>query len=125
MSSNPKFIPALESLKHLRAEQGIEEKSLPLEQLGTTYVMAQCSCWLDSDNFIVGRWDGSLSIFDKTTSQMQGARITIATNTPSDQGVQMVARVGTGLFVTSNDNRTITLWQAEDSEGVDRAAACI
>src|SRR6266516_704002 len=41
--------------------------ALPITQNGTTYEMAQETVWLDSANFAVGRWDGSMSIFQVET----------------------------------------------------------
>ena len=109
------FIPALESMKKIREESGQLNDELPIAQLGTTYVMAQASCWVSIDKFLVGRWDGSLSIFEKTSSATQGAEITIASSAPSDQGIQMVTWVAENTFATSNDDSSIAIWQASDS----------
>lgn len=113
------FIPVLESQKHINQQKGIATSELPIEKLGTTYVMAQTSCWLDENNYVVGRWDGSLSIFDKTTGTNQGATITIADSVPADEGVQMVAYVSSKRFISSNDNQSMVIWSTTSSNWQD------
>ncbi len=39
---------------------------LPLRELGTLYTIAQEVRWLDDTRFAVGRWDGSLTVYDTT-----------------------------------------------------------
>jgi WD40 repeat protein len=113
------FIPVVESQKHINKQKGVETQELPIQKLGTTYVMAQTSCWLDEDNFIVGRWDGSLSIFDKTTSVYNGAKITVANSVPADEGVQMVAYVSANKFISSNDKDSMVVWTSTDPDWQD------
>ena len=100
----------LRSLKDLGADPA---GTLPITQLGTTFVMCQDVSWIDLDHFAVGRWDGTLSVFNKTSTQTQGALITTALTTPSDQGVQMVEWIAPRTFVTSNDAQSMIVWQAQ------------
>lgn len=112
MSSDSLTPMALRSLEELGA---IPDAALPIQRLGTTYAMAQDATWLDFDNFAVGRWDGTLSIFEKTASTMEGALVTTAVTTPSDMGVQMVEWIAPNTFVSSNGKASMVVWQAPDS----------
>lgn len=99
-------------LRSLRALDALPETTLPIEQLGTTYTMCQDVSWLDQDHFVVGRWDGTLSIFNKTTSPDAGAVITTAVSAPADAGVQMVEWIAPRTFISSNDASSMVVWQA-------------
>lgn len=101
-------IPVVRSLIELG--QFDEAAVLPLTQLGTTYTMAQQACWVDNDHFAVGRWDGSLSVFNETNSAIQGPVITMAVSAPADQGVQMVEWIAERTFISSNDATSMVLW---------------
>jgi hypothetical protein len=111
--------PVIRSRKHLEA-QGVSflpagaqaPTSLPLTPDGITYTMAQETAWLDAQYFAVGRWDGSLSIFKFNDSPMAGPVIARAVNTPAFEGVQMITWVAPGIFVSSNDDASIILWQS-------------
>jgi hypothetical protein len=62
--------PALRSRRELEA-RGLRflpadarpATTLPIEDNGATFSMAQDTRWLDADHFAVGRWDGSLDVF--------------------------------------------------------------
>jgi len=89
----------------------VSAQALPLQTLGSTFTMAQEASWLDADHFAVGRWDGSLSIFNFNDSPTGGPRIAMAVNSPAEEGVQMITPVpGTSSFFSSNDDRSIALW---------------
>jgi hypothetical protein len=101
----------LRSWAHLRATQGIAAPAvLPIQQEGTTYTMAQELEWVDSQHFAVGRWDGSLSIFEFSSSPMTGPVIAEAVSSPSSEGVQMITRLTANRFVSSNDDASCTVW---------------
>jgi hypothetical protein len=110
--------PAVRSRQELAARgipfrQGSEPAaSLPILQGGTTYNMAQEAVWLDSVNFAVGRWDGSMSIFSFETAPSQGPLITKAVNDPQSEGVQMITLLETSLLVSSNDDASLALWSS-------------
>ncbi|QXJ23634.1 WD40 repeat domain-containing protein [Actinomadura graeca] len=92
-------------------EPGAAPTALPIQADGTTYQMAQALAWLDTGHFAVGRWDGSMSVFAYNPSAVSGPTIDVAVNSPSDQGVQMVAAVGGHLLASSNDDRSFILWK--------------
>jgi hypothetical protein len=92
---------------------------LPIAQGGTTYEFAQETVWLDSNSFAVGRWDGSMSIFDFETGPFQGPLIQKAVNDPAQQGVQMVTRLAGNAIATSNDFSSIVLWVSASGNWTD------
>ncbi|RXK58563.1 WD40 repeat domain-containing protein [Lacibacter luteus] len=81
--------------------------------------MAQELSWIDLNYFAVGRWDGSLSIFQFTQSQQQGPLITEAVNTPSAEGVQMITWLSKGIFATSNDEQSVITWFTQSGDWSD------
>lgn len=96
-------------------------ETLPIQQQGTTYTMAQELKWLDMEHFAVGRWDGSMSIFRFNQAPQEGPLISKVVNTPSAEGVQMIAWLAPGVFATSNDEQTVLVWHATDSGWTDLA----
>ncbi|MFI6495786.1 hypothetical protein [Nonomuraea typhae] len=86
--------------------------ALPITSSGTTYEMAQQLAWLDRDHFVVGRWDGSMSVFRFTDSAVSGPLINEAVASPAFQGVRMLAALPGQSFASSNDDRSIALWVA-------------
>ena len=102
--------PALRSRRALLAGTEQVQSTLPLTRNGTTYNLAQVLRWLDGSNFAVGRWDGTLSIFEFETAPFVGPLITAAVNTPSAQGVQMITPLPNMTLATSNDRGSILLW---------------
>jgi len=85
---------------------------LPIQEDGTTYSMAQEAAWLDAAHFAVGRWDGSLSIFNFNPSRTNGPVITQAVSSPAAEGIQMIVWLAPGVFVTSNDDASLVVWRS-------------
>lgn len=86
--------------------------ALPITAGGTTYNMAQKVTWIDASHFAVGRWDGSLSIFEFTESSTAGPKIDAAVSSPSSEGVQMITWLAPGVFATSNDEGSMIVWRS-------------
>jgi len=81
--------------------------------LGTTYSRAQAAAWLDAKRFVVGRWDGTVTVFRTRDRETEFGPVLIeALATPSRRGVEMVARLGNERFVTSNDTQSIAFWRS-------------
>ncbi|MBK3568982.1 WD40 repeat domain-containing protein [Streptomyces sp. MBT62] len=95
-----------------RQELSSSRSPLPIETSGTTYDMAQSLAWLDSRHFAVGRWDGSMSIFEFTVSRSTGPVLCRNVNSPAYQGVRTVAPLPGASLVTSNDDGSIALWSS-------------
>jgi hypothetical protein len=100
-------------------EQQQTLSTLPLTQHGTTYNLAQVVRWLDGSHFAVGRWDGTMSIFEFETAPFVGPLITAAVNTPSSQGVQMITPLPNMTLVSSNDRGSILIWAAPTGSWTD------
>ena len=115
-------VPAvIRSRQHLAAqgirlapEGAVAPAQLPIAADGVTYSMAQEARWIDNGHFAVGRWDGSLSIFTFNNSTTQGPVINRAVNTPSFEGVQMITWLAPGVFCSSNDDSSMSVWAAEN-----------
>jgi len=86
--------------------------SLPIQEDGATYSMAQEAAWLDAEHFAVGRWDGSLSIFRFNPGRSAGPLITTTASSPSSEGVQMITWLTPRSFASSNDAGSIVVWRS-------------
>jgi hypothetical protein len=92
-------------------------RGLKVDKAGETYTWAQVSAWLDRENFVVGRWDGTITLFRPPVPMKEFGPVTIqALKIPSGKGVEMLQRLGTGLFVTSNDETSLAVWEANKGE---------
>ncbi|MCP3058695.1 hypothetical protein LXT21_07925 [Myxococcus sp. K38C18041901] len=85
-----------------------------LTPVGTTYPYTQQLQWLDSGRFIVGRLDGSMTLFRPPGPTEWGPMLTDVLRTPANRGVEMMAVRDERTFVTSNDSTTLTLWRERD-----------
>jgi hypothetical protein len=113
MHNEERRLPSvLRSEQHLPAEGTPSvPDTLPITPEGVTYNMAQSIGWVDADHFAVGRWDGSLTVFRFSESREKGPLISVAASSPCSEGVQMIAWIAPGVFATSNDERSIAVWQ--------------
>ncbi|MBL9186762.1 MAG: hypothetical protein JNK23_04740 [Opitutaceae bacterium] len=112
--------PVLRSWAHLEATMGVAPPAgLPITSGGQTFVMAQELAWLDSNHFAVGRWDGSLSIFQFNQAPSAGPVIAKAVNTPAAEGVQMITPLTSTAFVSSNDALSMIVWQTSKGDWTD------
>jgi hypothetical protein len=98
--------------------------TLPIEDNGATFSMAQDTRWLDTDYFAVGRWDGSLDVFRFNPQESLGPLIRTAVSSPSSNGVQMITRLSSRAFVSSNDASSMIIWRSPASGLVGTAASC-
>jgi hypothetical protein len=96
--------------------------SVPLTQNGTTYNLAQEVRWLDTEHFAVGRWDGTMSIFEFETAPFVGPLVSAAVNTPTANGVQMITPLPRSTIVTSNDGMSLSVWAAPRGRWADLEA---
>lgn len=103
----------------LAADIPQDRKDLPIRDVGTTYSMAQEVRWLDHDHFAIGRWDGSMTVFNHDPARADAPLISAALVAPSLAGVEMIARIRPELFASSNDGQSIVIWQADGSFSED------
>ncbi|GAB5452196.1 MAG: hypothetical protein Hals2KO_25240 [Halioglobus sp.] len=81
-----------------------------LETRGTRYNRAQTLAWLDAEHFALGRWDGSVAVYrDCTEPGCPEPRQLLLP--PSGQGVQMLQKLDSDEFVTSNGPSSLAIWR--------------
>ncbi len=82
-----------------------------LEPLGRVYNQAQTLHWIDDDQFAVGRWDGTVTIFRRPLTPAEtGPALVQAFPAPSRQGIEMVDSLPNGQLLTSNTDGSIAVW---------------
>ncbi|HBR99378.1 MAG TPA: hypothetical protein DD979_18675 [Gammaproteobacteria bacterium] len=79
---------------------------------GVTYAMAQQVRWLSEEHFLVGRWDGSISLFAAPPNADPPATLVNAMVIPGGHGVQMLVAHHPRTFVSSADEGSLLVWQA-------------
>jgi WD40 repeat protein len=108
----PPSVRSRRALLAARPEAAEAAAAIPITQNGTTYNYAQVVRWLDRERFAVGRWDGTMSIFEFETAPFVGPTINEAVNTPSAEGVRMITPLPRATLVTSNDEQSMHVWKA-------------
>lgn len=102
------------------AEPPSRTPSLPLPtKLATTYNLAQTAVMLPDGRFVVGRWDGSLQLWQLASlgvAKNTGPRILQTQAMPSGEGVQMVAALDGGLIVSGHDGSALALWTVREDQ---------
>lgn len=93
----------------------LKSDGLPVKDIGTTYSMAQAVRWLDDLNFAIGRWDGTLTVFNRGLGPTRAPIITAALTAPSFSGIEMIARIKQSMFASSNTGGSIIVWQGGSS----------
>jgi hypothetical protein len=116
--------PVLQSRRELESRgesflpaDAVAATTLPIEDNGATFSMAQDTRWLDTNYFAVGRWDGSLDVFRFNPQESLGPLIRTAVSSPSSNGVQMITRLSSRAFVSSNDASSMIIWRSPASGG--------
>ena len=82
-----------------------------LEPGGQTVLFAQVVAWLDDSHFVVGRWDGSITIFRTPSTGEFGPVITEAMAEPSGAGVEMLIAYDDTTLVTSDGRSSLAIWR--------------
>lgn len=96
------------------AEPATATRPIVLKSIGQTFAGAQDLDCLGDGTFVVGRWDGTITVFRPPHSpQEAGPKLVYAASTLSADGVQMVCAVGQHEFVTSNDSNSIASWNLD------------
>ncbi|MBL8625629.1 MAG: hypothetical protein JNK64_30235 [Myxococcales bacterium] len=98
------------------AAQGAQEPSVrkpPVEVSAFAFVLASDVVWLDNERFVVGRLDGTVSVFRLGS---EGVVVEATGVVPSRNGVETVIRTSETTFVTSNDHGSLAFWCLRDGE---------
>ncbi|GCD60233.1 MULTISPECIES: WD40 repeat domain-containing protein [Acetobacter] len=119
MKNNAFIPPVIKSREYLLSKLRIQKNSIPITKTGTTYNLAQQTRWLSNDNFAVGRWDGTMSIFNYSSEPFTGPKLTAAVNSPSSGGVQMITYIPPRMIVTSNNDSSLSIWITSSDDWSD------
>lgn len=94
------------------AKTDSQVKSSVLPQKGaTTFDLAQTILPLSAGQFAVGRWDGSLQLWDLPPSRSnQGPTLRSVSTLPSRAGVLSLVKIEEGLVLSSHDQGSLALW---------------
>jgi hypothetical protein len=77
----------------------------------TTYNVAQTVKWINDDVFVVGRWDGTISVFREPIGNDESGPVIIqAFTTPGRKAIEMLQKVGKTYLVSSNTSRSMAVW---------------
>ena len=80
----------------------------------TTYNRAQVTEWLNDNIFVVGRWDGSISVFREPEKEGEyGPVILQALIAPSSRGIEMLQRIDDKTLISSNDDKSMVVWKID------------
>jgi WD40 repeat protein len=83
--------------------------------LGATYNLAQTAQALPGGRFFVGRWDGTLQLWQlPQTGTSTGPVLRHTQTVPSGEGVQALAVLDGGLLVSGHDRGSLALWTVGD-----------
>lgn len=97
-----------QSLICVSSQQLAEKLPLP----SSTYNLAQVVASLSDSIFVVGRRDGTITLFKTPSNSEHGPIVTQALITPSSSAVEMISIINTELLVTSNDISSMAVWSA-------------
>jgi WD40 repeat protein len=82
-----------------------------LTSKGTTFDYAQVTTWIDVNQFVVTRWDGTISVFRPPNPPGEfGPVLTQVLMLPSGQAAEMAAAISPQAFVTSNTGGSLAIW---------------
>lgn len=95
-----------------QAEAPSRAPPLPVPvKIGTTYNMAQTALALPGGRVAVGRWDGSLQLWQvPEPGALHGPRLRQSQLLPSGEGVQMLASLDGGRLVSGHDEQSLAVW---------------
>jgi hypothetical protein len=81
-----------------------------LKPASTEFGRAQMVDWIDSETFVVGRWDGSVSVF-RTQRSGEWTPVLLQTQTAAGgAGVELVVALDESTILYSNGENELALW---------------
>ncbi len=99
------------------AAPGLAAEPTELKPLFTEFARAQMVDWIDSETFVVGRWDGSLSIF-RVPHTGEWTPVLLQTRaTAAGAGVELAAALDEETILFSNSENELGLWMRSGSRG--------
>jgi hypothetical protein len=86
--------------------------------LFTEFTRTQTSDWLNDDEFAVGRWDGTISVFRRPTSGEFTPVLTDVWRTKDGSGVEMLHSLDENTVLFSDGPTTVSLRTMDGSSGI-------
>ena len=85
------------------------------EPLATEYTRVQSGDWIDKERFVIGRWDGSVAVFEKPAlGSYETPRLLDIRRTSDGSGVELVIALKDGYVVSSDGNAQLRVWKPGD-----------
>jgi WD40 repeat protein len=116
MRSSIQQIPVLRSLADLNATVRVSQTTLPIAAAAALYLTAQEVRWANQTLFAVGRWDGSVTLYNYDDKRSPALCIAGALAEQDSGGVRMIAAFGDGRCASSNGPGCINVWRVEDPD---------
>ncbi len=98
--------------EHAYVSQFSNDKNINLKTLCGITNLAQAAIWLNDEELVIGRWDGTITIF----SYKDSLSVLQALVTPMKQGITMLERINDFVFISSNGSSSIALWERNEKE---------
>ena len=83
------------------------EQKAELKTLSTSTTLTQTALWLNEEVLAVGRWDGTITIF-QAKERLSISQVLVS---PNKRGITMLEKINEELFVSSNSSSSIALWE--------------
>ena len=87
-------------------------QTLKLTKKAQTFDRAQSIAWVSAQSLVVARWDATLSIFRPPGPGEFGPMLTEVLMAPSKKPVEAVIPISADSFVTSNDEKSLSVWRS-------------
>lgn len=116
---------AMRSALALACGRGQDPSLSPTHGYAAGCAAAQTAAWIDKQHYAIGRWDGSLCLFNASQGSSAAPVVNKLISSPEHEGVQMIVPLGGGPFITSSDDRSVLVWRAPKDEWSKLAVANI
>lgn len=114
MKTNTLTSPASALLLLLVTQIGFADE---LPDPATTFNRAQTIDWISDSHMVVGRWDGTISVFREPIGATEfGPVLVQATMSPTGKGVEMIKAVAPSFLLSSNDHKSFAIWAVVDGQ---------
>ncbi|MEM7135009.1 MAG: WD40 repeat domain-containing protein [Myxococcota bacterium] len=107
---DPPSQPATDAPAH-SPSAGTTSVNSSMQVTGQTYAMAQQVRWLDGEHFVVGRWDGTISVFISPDDAADDPKLVAALAMPDGAAVRMIAVQNPDTFVSSSGEDSLVIWR--------------
>lgn len=81
----------------------------------TVFTLAQKVAWISPAEFAVGRWDGTVSIFEVPKDPETPPKLKVVTSAPSKKGVEALLALDDGTLVSSDGSKALAIYDGKSS----------